>query len=151
MHLTSFAEEVTYQRAALLLGLRSPEDVHAWAESALAADPAPSEALIDAVLAPRELTALRAALAPVALDREPAAVVQRLLVAIAADVRAGRRSLDDTMHVLAQLRRLIAVPRDIAHTLDDLAAGYMLAAAGVERDLADERARVADWLARYDA
>jgi len=147
---TAFAEEATYQRAALLLGLRSPEDVHAWAEAALAADPAPPEALIDAVLAPLELTALRAALAPAALDRETPDVVRRLLVAMAADVRLGRRSLDDTMHVLAQLRRLIAVPREMASTLDDLAAGYMLAAAGVERDLADERARVADWLARYD-
>ncbi len=151
MHPTSFAEEVTYQRAPLLLGLRSPEDVHAWAEAALAADPAPPEVLIDAVLAPQELTALRAALAPAALERESPEVVQRLLVAMAADVRTLRRSLDDTMHVLAQLRRLVAVPREMAHTLDDLAAGYMLAAAGVERDLDDERARVAEWLARYDA
>lgn len=151
MHLSSFAEEVTYQRAALLLGLRSPEDVQTWAEAALSADPTPPEALIDAVLAPRELTALRAALAPAALELEPPGVVRRLLVAVTADVRAGRRSLDDTMHVLAQLRRLVAVPREIARTLDDLAGGYMLAAAGVERDLDEERARVADWLAAYDA
>lgn len=151
MPLTSFVEEVTYQRAALLLGLRSPEEVHAWAEAALAADPAPSEALIDAVLAPLELTALRAALAPAGLHREPEGVVRRLLVAMAVDVREGRRSLDDTLHVLAQLRRLVTVSRELAHALDDLAAGYMLAAAGVERDLSDERARLADWLARYDA
>jgi hypothetical protein len=55
------------------------------------------------------------------------------------------------MHVLAQLRRLVAVPREIAHTLDEIAAGYMLAAAGVQRDLAEERARLAEWLHGYDA
>lgn len=151
MHMIPFAIEVTFQRAALLLGLRSPEEVQAWAESVLAAASTPPDALIDAVLAPCELTALRAALAPAALDPEPPDVARRLLEAVAADVRAGRRSLDDTMHVLAQLRRLVALPREMAHTLDDLASGYMLAAAGVQRNLDDERARVADWLAGYDA
>lgn len=55
------------------------------------------------------------------------------------------------MHVLAQLRRLVAVPREITRTLDDISAGYMLAAAGVQRDLAEERARLAEWLQSYDA
>ena len=151
MHPSAFAEEVTYQRAALLLGLRSPEQVQSWAEAVLAADPSPSAALIEAVLAPRELTALRAALAPASLASETPSVVRQLLASVAADVRTGRRSLDDTMHVLAQLRRLVAVPREITRTLDDISAGYMLAAAGVQRDLAEERARLAEWLHGYDA
>jgi hypothetical protein len=98
-----------------------------------------------------EVTYQRAALTPASLASETPSVVRQLLVSVATDVRTGRRSLDDTMHVLAQLRRLVAVPREIAHTLDEIAAGYMLAAAGVQRDLAEERARLAEWLHGYDA
>lgn len=98
-----------------------------------------------------EVTSQRAALAPASLASETPGVVHRLLESVAADVRTGRRTLDDTMHVLAQLRRLVAVPREITRTLDDISAGYMLAAAGVQRDLAEERARLAEWLQSYDA
>lgn len=98
-------------------------------------------------LAPRELTALRAALAPAALEPEPPAVVRRLLGAVAADVHAGRRSVEDTMHVLVQLRRLVAVPREIARGLDDVAGNYMLTAAGVRGDVAEEGTRAMTWLA----
>jgi len=147
---TSFAEEVTFQRAALLLGLQTPEETSAWADAALAAHPDAPAALIEATLAPRELTALRAALAPAALASEPPRVVHRLVAAVAADVRDGRRTIDDTMHVLTQLRRLVRVPRDLSDTLGDLAGAWMLATAGVRGDLAAERARVAAWLSRFE-
>jgi hypothetical protein len=149
MHHSHLAEEVTFQRAALLLGLRSPEDVHSWAEAVVSADPVPPLALIDTVLAPPELTALRAALAPIALEQEPPVVVRRLLALTAEDLRSGRRSVADTMHVLTQLRRLVAVPRDLARVLDNVAGDYMLAAAGVRGHVAAEEARVAAWLADY--
>lgn len=118
--MSSFAEEVTYQRAALLLGLATPESVHAWAEGALHAE--------------------------AALDAEPETVVDRLLRRVALDVADGRRTIDDTIHVFAQMRRMIALPPDVARMLDAHEDAYRLAVAGVEGSVDAVRVRVADWL-----
>ena len=142
----SFTEDVTYYRAALLLGVHTPEEVSEWAEAAFAAEDAPPRVLMDAVMAPRELTALRTALAPAALEPEPPTVVLRLLARVAADVDDGRRSVDDTVHVFAQMRRMIALPADVARVLAELESAYQLAIAGVEGDVAVVRERIATWL-----
>ena len=146
----SYAEQASFYRAALLLGLSTPEAVIAWADGIVRDDAAPPSAIIDVALAPAELTALRSALAPLALIPEPESVVHRLLVLTARDLATGRRSVDDTVRVFTQMRRLLRLASEIETELNQLENNHMLAAAGVTNDLDASRERVRDWLARFE-
>jgi DNA-binding FadR family transcriptional regulator len=145
----TYTHQATFFRTALLLGLIPPDAVRLWADAAIESDPGPPHALIEVALAPAELTALRDALRPLADEPEPYDVVRRILGLIAADLAAGRRSAADTVRVLAQMRRMTALPEDLLEELDAIEDDHMLAAAGVSDDLAAVQARMRQWLDQF--
>jgi hypothetical protein len=142
-------DEATFNRLALLLGLVSVESVKAWADRVVESDPSPPSALIDVALAPAELTALRAALEPMCEHPEPFDVVRKVLGIAARDLASGRRSVGDTVNVLSQMRRMVALPEAILVDLDTLEDDHMLAHAGVTNDIDAVAVRIRSWLAPY--
>jgi len=143
----SYPDTAAFFRTALLLGLVSPPSVIAWADGVIQGDSVPPPAIFDVALAGAELTAVRMALQPLATDPEPWSVLQAVLALAARDLGADRRTVDDTMRVLAQFRRLPAVPGSVEAELDVLEDDHMLAQAGVQQhDLAEVRGRIRAWL-----
>ena len=148
--MTSYRDAATFHRAALLLGITDGATVVAWAAEALEADPAPPHEITDIVLVPPgDLTAMRAALQPLAAAAEPPRVLRALLGVIARDLHDGRRSVKDTVTVLSQVRRQVAIPQQMHWALDTIEDDCMLANAGVTTDLAECEGRVRAWLAPF--
>ena len=146
----SYIEAATFHRAALLLGISDGETVIAWADLVLEVDPVPPAAIADVVLVPPgDLSAMRAALQPLAAATESPRVLRALLGVIARDVHTGRRSVKDTVTVLSQVRRGIFIPQQMHWALDTIEDDFMLANAGVTSELADCEGRVRAWLAPF--
>jgi hypothetical protein len=103
-----YAEQAAFFRAALLLGLVRGEAVVEWSDRVLTDDANAPAAFVDIASTPTgDLTALRHALYPLCEGHESTAVVQRLLALVADDFDRGRRSFDDTVTVLSQVRRFL--------------------------------------------
>lgn len=108
----SYAEAASFLRAALLLGLLSPEDVIAWSDQIIREDPCPPAFTYTLSLTRPELSSVREVLRPVALSAEPLGVIEAVLGLAARDMASGRRTVDDTLRVLTQLRRFLELDRD---------------------------------------
>lgn len=146
----TYRTEATFYRAALLLGLVSGERVIEWADAGVARDPEPPTALIDVGLTqPGDLSAMRDALQPLADDTETVAIVHGLLGLAAGALDSGRRSVGDTVRVLAQMRRMIALPPAMHIALDSLEDNHMLAAAGVVGSVPAAEADVRAWVGQF--
>ena len=118
-----YAEQATFFRAALLLGLVRGEAVVGWSDRVLADDANAPAAFVGIASTPAgDLTALRHALYPLCERHESTAVVQRLLAIVADDVDRGRRSFDDTVTVLSQVRRFLRLDS----ALDDRLKGLLV-------------------------
>jgi hypothetical protein len=140
------------QSTALLLGLVNGHDVVAWADGVIATSDAPHPALFDVSLTPpHDLSGLRVALQPLAGEGESPDLVREMLALAARDLATGRRSAADTVRVLAQMRRMVALPVGLDHELDALEDGHMLAQAGVEGTPAAAEARIRAWLEQFVA
>ncbi|MBK7907536.1 MAG: hypothetical protein IPJ78_13380 [Gemmatimonadetes bacterium] len=140
-------EEATEQTTALLLGLRNGASVVAWADAAIHASDAPDAALYEVSLTPPgDLSALRHALAPLAHDPVPERTVRAMLALAADDLAAGRRRADDTVRVLAQMRRMLPLPADVGESIDRLKDGHMLAEVGLGMTVDEAESRVREWL-----
>lgn len=149
--MADYRDQATFHRAALMLGLTSGEFVVAWADTILASDPEPPHAITEvALVPPGDLTALRAALQPLAAESESNAVLRALIGIAARDLARGRRSLRDTVTVLSQVRRGLSIPGAMQWAIDTLEDDYMLASAGVTNDLDVVEARVRAWLAPFE-
>ena len=74
----------------------------------IARDPDAPPAFVEiASTPPDDLSALRHALYPLCDDRESPSVVRRLIGLVSQDLESGRRSFDDTITVLSQIRRFL--------------------------------------------
>lgn len=110
----ALALDATFHRTALLLGLTRGESVIVWAESVIAREDAPPHALLELAMVPAgDLSALRHALWPLCIDPEPMPVIERVLALVHDDLASERRSLDDTVTVLRQLRSMVRMPRPL--------------------------------------
>lgn len=146
----SHSQQATFYRAALLLGVVPGETVVRWAEIVIHDDPTPPHALYDVALTgPVDLTALRNALQPIALEAESAEVIRAVLGLVQRHFHSGRRGLKDTVTVLAQLRRALTVPRAVFEEIDTLEDDFMLAAAGVVGDVGTSEGQVRTWLVQF--
>ena len=136
-------QQATFYRAALLLGLASGDEVVRWAETVIAQVAVPPDDLLDlAMTSPDDLTALRAALRPIAAPTESAAVCRTILGVTAGDLASGRRSIRDTVTVLTQVAARLSIARAWAEDIDTLADDYTLATAQVAgHPAAAERAK----------
>lgn len=120
-HTDALALDATYHRTALLLGLTRGEAVVAWAESVIHREATPPHALLELALVPAsDLSALRHALWPLCIDPEPLPVIERILALVHDDFAHGRRSLDDTVTVLRQLRSMVRMPRPLYDAINDV-------------------------------
>jgi len=136
-----------YYRTALLLGLRDGLEVVAWADEVIASGAEVPAELLEVSLTPAlDLSALRHALLPLAGDGASAETVQAMLALCAGDHAAGRRSIADTVRVLAQMRRMVVLPDWLEHELDVLEDDHMLAVAGVRGEVGEVEARVGRFL-----
>jgi hypothetical protein len=107
----AYSLEATYYRTALLLGILPGSQVHRWAERIIERAPTPPEGFLDVISAgPNDLSALRAALWPLAVEPEPPSVLRAMFALLHADLESGRRSLSDTITVLRQMRSMLRLP-----------------------------------------
>src|SRR5205814_865172 len=111
---SAHAEDAAFYRAALLLGLLRGQTVIDWADQILGSESAPPAGFVDiATTPPDDLTLLRERLFAVAGPKESPAVVRRVIGLVQEDLASGRRSFQDTMTVLKQLRAFVTVDRDV--------------------------------------
>jgi post-segregation antitoxin (ccd killing protein) len=143
---SAHAEDAAFYRAALLLGLLRGHAVIGWADQILGSEATPPAGFVDiATTPPDDLTLLRERLFAVAMPKESAAVVGRLIGLIQEDLVSGRRSFQDTMTVLKQLRAFVTVDRDLNEQVKALGVDVAIAPIGSpERAAAEQRVR--DWL-----
>ena len=134
--------EATYYRTALLLGLIQGEEVHRWAESIIREDPAPPAELLELVSIPStDLSGLRYGLWSLAVEPEPPAILEAMFGLLDADLTAGRRTVDDTVTVLRQMRSMLRLPAPLYADLNEALVSHGLAkAAG---------GRIAAWLRQF--
>ena len=149
--MTDYRDQATFHRAALMLGLTSGEFVIAWADTIISTDPAPPPAISEVSLVPPgDLTALRAALQPLAARTESNAVLRAVIGIAARDLARGGRSVKDTVTVLSQVRRGLTIPDAMQWAIDTIEDDHMLATGGVTNDLDAVEARVRAWLAAFE-
>ena len=147
----SLRDQATFYRAALLLGLVRGDEVVRWADAELARAQNPPAALCDVALTPTgdgsALTALRAALRPLADEREPPAVVERLLRNVTEDFSSGRRNARDTITLLGQMRDSVVMSDELREQLHPFSIQNMFASVGAKGSIGDVEARLREWLA----
>jgi hypothetical protein len=145
-----YAEQATFFRGALLLGLTRGERVVAWADAVLATDPAPPAAFVDLSTCPSDdLTQMRHRLLSIGHEKESDAVVRALVGHVHRDLSSGRRTLGDTMTVLKQLRAFVKVTPPLNDRLKTLGVDIAMTAPGSpERSAAEARVRA--WLAQHE-
>ena len=145
-----YRDQATFYRAALLLGLVTCETVVQWTEETVAREASVPHELLDVLLvAPGDLTALRFALQPLADEKESPAVVRSVFLIVLHDLNSGKRNVKDTVTILSQIRRNLAVSAAVLDEIDTLEDDFMLANAGVTGDVASVEQRVRDWLAQF--
>jgi hypothetical protein len=147
-----YREQATLYRAALLLGLVTCDTVVQWAEETVARENSVPHELLDVLLvAPGDLTALRFALQPLADGQESPAVLRSIFLIVLQDLNSGKRNAKDSVTILSQIRRNLAVTAAVSDEIDTLEDDFMLANAGVTGDVASVEQRVREWLAQFSA
>lgn len=142
--------KATYYHTALLLGLCEGREAVAWADVSIQTETDPHTALFDVSLtSPLDLSALRHAIAPLTVNPVPMPIVEEMLRLAADDLASGRRSVTDTVRVLAQMRRMLVLPAALGAQLATLENEHMLAGAGIGLSLAESEAQVVSWLSPY--
>jgi hypothetical protein len=150
MNAADRAEQATFFRAALLLGLIRGERVIAWADEVLAGDPGVPSAFVEIATTPAsDLTQLRQRLLLVGSEVESDTVFRAIVGLVHRDLSSGRRSMGDTMTVLKQLRASIKVTPALNDRLKTMGVDVAMTAPDT-RERADAEARVRAWLARHE-
>jgi len=145
----AYAEQASFYRAALLLGLIRGDRAIAWADEVLAGDSSAPAAFAElATTEPDDLTAMRERLFEIGGGKESATVVLRLLGLVQTDLASGRRSFADTMTILKQLRAFVAVGPDLNEQVKSLGVGVAIAKPDSPERAAAEQC-VRDWLLQY--
>jgi hypothetical protein len=147
----NYADQATFFRAALLLGLIRGERVVAWADAAISHDPSAPAAFIDiSTCPPDDLTELRQRLLLIGREKETDAVAHALAGLAHRDLASGRRTIGDTMTVLKQLRAFVGVSAGLNDQLKTLGVDVAMSQPDT-RERAEAYDRVRAWLARHDA
>jgi hypothetical protein len=117
--------------------------VQRWADRVIEHEPDPPPEMIEvASAAPTDLSGLRHALSPLAIEPEPSSVIEALLGVLYADLTSGHRRLADTLTVLRQMRSMLRLPPRL---YADLNAALVAHAAEGETCVA-----LATWLQHFD-
>lgn len=146
----AYREQATFYRAALLLGLVRGDAVVHWADSIIAHDASAPATFVDvASTNPDDLSAMRHALYPLCDDRESVPVVRRILGVVSDDLESGRRSFDDTMRVLTQVRRFLRLDPATDDELKALAVDVWQARHSPCGDLPAAEVRAREWLRKH--
>jgi hypothetical protein len=120
--------EATYYRTALLLGLIPGDAVHRWAERIIDEEATPQNELLELVSIPvSDLSALRLGLWPLAVEPEPEAVLRAILGLVHADLTDERRTTEDTVTVLRQMRSMLRLPAPMYSELNEALVSHGLA------------------------
>jgi hypothetical protein len=146
-----YREEATFYRAALLLGLIRGDAVVKWSDAVLAreSDAPPAFAEI-ASTPPDDLSAMRHALYPLCDDRESPSVVRKIFGRISQDLLSGRRTFDDTVTVLSQVRKFLKLEPATNEALKTLLVSVWQARHHLGGDMADAETRVREWLREHE-
>jgi len=133
------AFKATYFRTALLLGLIRGDIVHEWAEQVIAGEEKPPAPFIDLIaVSVDDLSGMRHALWPLVVDPPPLDVLHAVLRLLHADLAEDRRSLEDTLTVVRQLRSMVKLPPPLYAELNDALVNH---SAGT--------AALTEWLTRF--
>lgn len=145
-----YREQATFYRAALLLGLIRGDAVIRWSDGVLARDSGAPAAFVEiASTPPDDLSALRHALYPLCDDRESSSVVHRLIGVASQDLESGRRSFDDTITVLSQIRRFLKLEPAFDDELKALLVEVWRARHGLGADRSATEIHVRVWLSGH--
>lgn len=149
--MTDLAREAAFRRAALLLGIESGHDIVSWADELIVehAD-VPKQILELSTMDPHDLSELRHALQPIAAAKEDELMLRALFDRVRRDAESGKRSLKDTVTVLAQARSFLALPLEYFTNIDTLQDDHMLAVAGIGKTTADVEKQALVWLAQFE-
>jgi hypothetical protein len=114
-----YANQATYYRTGLLLGLVDGVTVHDWAQGVIEHDAKPPTVFFELVtIDPADLTAQRLALWPLVVEPDPPDVLRSILGQVGSDLMDGRRSIADTLTVLRQMRSMLRLPPDLYEQLN---------------------------------
>jgi hypothetical protein len=115
----TYAEEATYYRTALLLGLVSGDTVHEWAQKVIEQDPDPQQPFFEIVSIPADdLSGLRYALWPLVIEPEPPTVLEAILGLLHQDLATGARGYGDTVTIIRQMRSMLRLPQTMYAALN---------------------------------
>jgi hypothetical protein len=143
-----YREEATFYRAALLLGLIRGDAVVRWSDAILAGDPDAPAAFVEIASTPAEdLSAMRHALYPLCDGRESAVVIRRIIGLVSQDLADARRSFEDSVRVLSQIRRFLKLDATTDDELKTLLVDVWRARHGLGGDWDAAQTRVREWLA----
>lgn len=149
--MTDIAREAAFHRAALLLGIESGSDVVTWADNLIANnDDVPKQVLELSMVPPHDLSELRHALQPLAATQDDDLLLRALFDRVRQDVSDGKRSLKDSVTVLAQARSFLALPLEMFTNIDTLQDDHMLAMAGIGQTTESIEQQVTLWLAQFE-
>ena len=136
------SSEATFYRTALLLGLIRGDIIHAWAERAIEREANPHAAFIEIVGVPvGDLSEMRHALWPLVIEPPPLEVLSAVIGLVQSQLAAGRRSVDDTVTVLRQLRSMVKLPKDLYDAIN---------AALVAHAADPDTHNIAEWLQQFE-
>jgi hypothetical protein len=143
------AENASFFRTALQLGLIRGQTVVTWAEVEIAKSNNVPHALIELTLIdPNDITALRYALLGLCTEEISRPVVEGILGFILSDVKHGKRTFDDTVAVLTQVRRFVKIPDDMDEKIRQFEVeGYR---AEDRESKAVFQKKVMKWLGRFE-
>lgn len=142
------ADQATFLRTALFLGIVQGQRVVAWADHVIVHSADIPDAFIDMAMIPAgEFTALRLALLKIGTEHPSSTTVLAILGLIDRQLHTGQRSFQDTMSVLKQMRGSIRIPAEISDRVRDNDMALVLA---TERgDTSALEAEVRAWLATF--
>jgi hypothetical protein len=113
------SQEATYYRTALLLGLIRGEVVHAWAHHVIEQETDPQQPFFEIVsVSADNLSGLRDALSPLAMEPEPPATLEAILGLLYKELASGVRGHADTLTIVRQMRSMLRLPQTLYAALN---------------------------------
>jgi hypothetical protein len=138
--------EAAFIRAGLLVGLVHERDVSDWAADRIGRTQELGGLLADVLLAPPELSPMRAALQPLGDGVGDARVAASLLTTLALEQVLTSRQLSDRLRVLGHIRQEFVLPIDTAVAIKEFSDRMMLWAAGVAGTRVPDDNELTMWL-----
>ncbi|NLD98646.1 MAG: hypothetical protein GX640_02125 [Fibrobacter sp.] len=148
--MNKYSETASFYRTALLLGLLPGKKVIEWAEGVIASDSDIPQPFYDLVMIPSwDITSLRYALLEICSEAVSSEVLNAILSLVYNDFNTKKRSFNDTMTVLHQIRQFIKTESSLSEKLIAFECEYEEAKHNGTIDLF--QMKINDWLGQFSS